>query len=140
MLEIGQRYETLLAPHIHSKSPAIPFYSSVSGELVSQPSSLNASYWRENLEKPVNFTAAMMRMSEDQRQNRLFIEVGVRGNMRLPIRDFISARDQTQDAYFPAMSKDKNCEEQFLKLVGELFVRNFPIDFDALLESESIEG
>jgi len=133
MLKIGQAYETLLAPHIHSKAPTIPFYSSVNAELVSAPGSLDASYWRQNLETPVLFNKAMKRMTEEQSGSRIFIEISAHGSMRLVIPDyFTSEQGHEPDTYFPVMSRGKNCDKQLLKLVGELFIRNVLVDFDAL--------
>jgi len=132
MLEIGKTYETLLTPHIHSKSPTIPFYSSVTAELISTPGSLDASYWRDNLEKPVLFNAAIERSIKDHTGSRLFVEISANGNMKFLIRDFIRARDNAPDFYIPAMSRGKNCDEQLLELIGELFIRNIPINFDIL--------
>ena len=59
MKSLGQQYEDLLRPHVSSKAPSIPFFSTVTNTIVDKEGVLDAHYWRANLESPVLFNTGV---------------------------------------------------------------------------------
>lgn len=59
MVEAGEVYEKMVHPHCAHKLSMAPMYSNVSGTIISDPSILNARYWRKNLQSPVLFNTAI---------------------------------------------------------------------------------
>jgi acyl transferase domain-containing protein len=76
MCGIGKAYESSLDSLVAAGRSAVPFYSSVTGNLEMEPGFLGATYWRKNLESPVLFYSAVMSYLKSSRIDSLFVEVG----------------------------------------------------------------
>lgn len=77
MRGIGKAYESSLDSLVVAKeSPAVPFYSSVTGNLEMKAGALGAPYWRKNLESPVLFYSAVTTYLKRSAGDSLFVEVG----------------------------------------------------------------
>lgn len=140
MLDIGESLEAFLASRIYSKSPSIPFYSSVTAKQVTSPGSFNAAYWRQNFESPVLFSAAVEHLLDARGSlaPQLFLEVGPHGALAGPLRQILTACDRTKDSYLSAMTRGKDCSESILKLVGELFLKHVSVDFTQIAPAGNV--
>ncbi len=106
------------------------FISSVTGELKLnfQP---GPEYWRQNLESPVRFTQAMIRMTELEGLGiNHIVEIGPHSALAGPIRQLrdklgVSSRDLE---YSATLSRGENSVTRLLDLAGALFIKGYPID------------
>ncbi|KAI1820376.1 hypothetical protein F4861DRAFT_533744 [Xylaria intraflava] len=115
----------------HDKNSKTPlFVSSVTGEIKHnfQP---GPEYWRQNLESPVRFTQAVIRMTEieDLGINHI-VEIGPHSALAGPIRQVrdklgVSSRDLE---YTATLSRGEDSVTRLLDLAGALFIKGYPID------------
>ena len=59
MQKVGGLYERLLPPSMGGEGRMFPMHSTVLGETISDPETLDATYWRRNLESPILFSRAI---------------------------------------------------------------------------------
>ncbi|KAF5970834.1 fumonisin cluster-polyketide synthase [Fusarium bulbicola] len=124
MKDLGGLFESLLKDKVYSQAPTIPFFSSVAVQQVTEPRSLDAAYWRENLESPVRFTGAVKLLLEARASTaskQVFVEIGPHSAVSGPLRQIFKAHGRGKEAYVSAMIRGKDCTESVLKLAGELF-------------------
>jgi acyl transferase domain-containing protein len=76
MRGIGKAYESSLDALVDAREVAVPFYSSVAGNLERRKGALGAAYWRKNLESPVLFYSAVMAYLRSATTDALFVEIG----------------------------------------------------------------
>jgi acyl transferase domain-containing protein len=133
MHEIRVTYEELLTTHVQSRSPALPFYSTVTSQVISEPGRLNASYWRSNLENPVLFNKALQRLLKGQSQDQVLLEIGPHGALAGPIRQILSSIGQKNCHYISALTRSKDSHESILNLVGQLYIYGIPIRFPEII-------
>ncbi|KFZ17687.1 hypothetical protein V501_01603 [Pseudogymnoascus sp. VKM F-4519 (FW-2642)] len=142
MQEIGEEYETLLKGHVQSTTPSVPFFSSVTGTIVTAAGELGSSYWRQNLESPVLFSTAVKNCMESQSDAQLFLEIGPHSALSGPLRQiFQAAQMQHQPSYVSLLVRSKDCTESLLSAVGRLYAHSISVDFAALYaEGEVLKG
>ena len=139
MKDFGNQYEAVLSKVLSSKCPKIPFFSSVTGKLLTESTSLGASYWRQNLESPVLFHTAIQSCLFSQPQNHLFVEVGPHSALAGPLRQIFKDRDSKSElAYLPTFVRGKNCTVSILNTVGNLHLQSFPVDFSFLTPTGNV--
>ncbi|KAG7414885.1 Highly reducing polyketide synthase FUM1 [Fusarium oxysporum f. sp. raphani] len=125
--EICQRLRTKFRTALSassSQAPSIPFFSSVSVQQITEPRSLDAAYWRENLERPVRFTGAVKLLLETRAKaasKQVFVEIGPHSALAGPLRQIFKAHGKGKEAYASAMIRGQDCTESVLQLAGELF-------------------
>nr|ALQ32767.1 putative polyketide synthase [Fusarium aywerte] len=124
MRDLGRLFEDLLKDKVHSQAPTIPFFSSVSVQQITEPRSLDAAYWRRNLESPVRFTGAVKLLLETRASaasKQVFVELGPHSALAGPLRQIFKAYGKGKEAYASAMIRGQDCAETLLQLAGELF-------------------
>nr|RBQ98724.1 hypothetical protein FVER53263_00316 [Fusarium verticillioides] len=124
MQDLGGLFENLLEGKVYSQSPTIPFFSSVTVQKITEPRSLDAAYWRQNLESPVRFTGAVKLLLEARASTgskQVFVEIGPHSALSGPLRQIFKAHGRGKEAYVSAMIRGEDCTESLLKLAGELF-------------------
>ncbi|PGH00300.1 hypothetical protein AJ80_09194 [Polytolypa hystricis UAMH7299] len=134
MTGIGGAYEALIRPYATSIKPKIPFYSSLTGEVISQPGQLEATYWRGNLESTVLFYTAVRSILETvDSQNTVFMEIGPHSALAGPLRQIFSqALPRQEPTYVPTLLRNKDQLSSLLAAAGQLHVRGIPIDMLAI--------
>ncbi|KAH0559951.1 hypothetical protein GP486_003526 [Trichoglossum hirsutum] len=136
MQAVGPSYQSLLGNHLIRGTAVIPFFSSVTGEKIRQDFQLGGSYWRQNLESPVLFNAAVKSILEEPSRsgiNKLFIEIGPHSALAGPLRQiFKSVKTTTSPQYLATMTRDANCSESLLKTAGQLYLQGVPLHFAAV--------
>ncbi|KAJ5578021.1 uncharacterized protein N7459_006985 [Penicillium hispanicum] len=132
MQNAGALFEANIAPHIVQLNAMLPMYSTVTGALHSDPSALDAAYWRRNLESPVLFSSAVQNLLNDRKaQATLFVEIGSHSTLAGPLRQIVS-HQSVQSHYIPTLLKNTNQVHCVLKAVGELYSQGCHVEFAAI--------
>jgi acyl transferase domain-containing protein len=131
MQAYGSAYEKSIEEIRSSSDPSIPFFSSVTGEVINSPNNFTASYWRRNLESPVLFNTAIRKIVKADLQNPVFLEIGPHSALAGPLRQILQAEDVPL-TYIPSLQRRKDNTESIYNTVGNLWVNNIAIDFHAL--------
>ncbi|KAJ8124842.1 hypothetical protein O1611_g8798 [Lasiodiplodia mahajangana] len=134
MTEIGETYLDALIRHgiVGKNQTTVPFFSSVEGGLLSSHTTLDAQYWRHNLEAPVKFReAATSILQHEIGRHSLFVEVGPDSALAGPLRQiFTSVTSPAQ--YVSLMTRYRDCFESFLNAVGKIWSLHIPIRLETL--------
>lgn len=135
MESVASRYLDLLAPHIRPRSPSVSFFSSVSNRIISEGLDLGPSYWVQNLISPVKFCTAVSNAIHCSTSSQTFLEIGPHAALAGPIRQIFGAEsNQTnENEYFSVINREKDSHEEFLRAVGQLWLRNHPVAIEKLV-------
>lgn len=141
MTEIGALYQELLTPLFESANDVAPppsltttMYSSVghgAGELrVLNSHTDMAAYWRQNLEQPVQFSAALASLSQGGKRH--LIEIGPHSALKGPIKQIRTAigLDKNSLPYSSTLVRKEDSDLCLKKLAGTLFVRGHVLDWN----------
>lgn len=147
MLSLGEPYEELAnkaLDQVHSLTksepprPAISWISSVTPAKESHsPSTL---YWRRNLESPVLFSQALHVLARDEPVD-LLIEIGPHPALAGPIKQIRSSLENnglTLPLCLPSLRRGEHDVVSMLKLAGNLFLHNAPVDLAAVNATETM--
>lgn len=136
MREVGALYENLLKHSFHDGSSpsttstpraATTMYSSVKfdgGQLAELDHNTDwPSYWRNNLEWPVQFQGALEALLRDNERIHL-IEIGPHFALKGPIEQIraYAGRDKQRVPYSPTLARGENAQVRMKKLAGSLFL------------------
>ncbi|KAL6897583.1 polyketide synthase [Trichoderma evansii] len=110
MKKYGPSYKQHLKPFIQSLDPTTPFYSSVTGKRLNGAGSLDAHYWRSNMERPVLFNTALRS----------------------------ALHDHSDERFIATLQRNKICSNSILETVGKIFQHNVSLDFSAVFPSGKI--
>lgn len=133
MADVGEHYELLMSKHVTSTSPTIPFYSSVHGKLTYSSESLDSSYWRFNLEKPVRFRSAVNAILHEELKPHIFLEIGPHAALAGPLRQIFQENDlSVTPVYLPTLVRNEDQVKCMLRAAGSLFQHGQNIDFSAI--------
>lgn len=145
MAPASVRYEVLVK---EAKEGLVPFdmpistdarmVSSVNNATLPKGAVLDETYFSRNLRQPVLFNQAVQTILRDPEfaDVNLFIEVGPHSAMGGPIRQIKKELDAGHLDYLPTMLRGENAATQLLKLAGELFLRDYPLDMDRITSIE----
>ncbi|GAP88125.1 putative polyketide synthase [Rosellinia necatrix] len=129
MKKIGEQYEQQLSPYVSSKPARVPFFSTVTGNMA-MGDSLDASYWRSNLESPVLFNTGVKELLEFQGHNVILVEVGPHSALSGPLRQILSHLKAQQALYLPTLMRSQDDSVALLNTVGQLFCKGLRVRFD----------
>ncbi|KAL2441685.1 Highly reducing polyketide synthase gloL [Exophiala dermatitidis] len=133
MTEIGSQYEEFLQPCISPKSPAIRLFSTVTGDLMEDPT-MGPAYWRQNLESPVQFYSAIRHIIEKGKSDQLFLEIGPHSALAGPLRQiFKSSSAKTRLSYVSSLTRGKNAIECIQDMCGQLYLHGIPLSFAPIM-------
>ncbi|KAH7333356.1 hypothetical protein BKA65DRAFT_404016 [Rhexocercosporidium sp. MPI-PUGE-AT-0058] len=125
MQAIGQQYYDSIAPHIQVCKPKIAFFSTVTGTRAAKNVTLDASYWRRNLESRVRFYAATKNLVADMGiEGRLFLEVGPHSALAGPLRQIFKDVG-VSPGYVSSISRGEDSRQAFFQAVGQLWSTRF---------------
>ncbi|KAJ6131201.1 hypothetical protein N7523_001661 [Penicillium sp. IBT 18751x] len=129
----GWVYEGLIEPFISHNSTMTPLYSTVTGSLISDPSTLNAAYWRNNLRSTVLFNGAVQTLMREAPGPRLFIEIGPHSTLSSPLRQILRLQDTDQTSrYIPTLVRSQPQWRALLATTGRLYVNGAPVELSAV--------
>ncbi|MEU0530417.1 type I polyketide synthase [Amycolatopsis tolypomycina] len=107
---------------IRAQAPAVPFYSTVTGEWV-QDGTLAGEYWYRNLRNQVRFGTAATALIEQG--HTVFVEVSAHPVLVQPISELADA--------VGTLRRGDGGIRRLLTSMGELFVRGIDIDWTAMV-------
>lgn len=128
-----------------SKSSSVVFVSSVAGrrlgEAEDKPLKLDANYWRQNLESPVLFRAAVSSILLDKQTlaDPVFLEVGPHAALAGPVRQILAAAG-SDAPHVPTLTRKQNGLEGLLAAVGKLWSRHVPVKLASLMDPSPDAG
>ncbi|KAK1979840.1 KR domain-containing protein [Colletotrichum cereale] len=139
MREVGSRYLSLTSPCIDSFKPSDPsgpyLFSSVTGSRLPQETPTDAKYWRENLESPVLFDAAVAALVAEHKSQTshplVFLEVGPHSALAGPLRQIL-AQEGINLSYASCLVRSKNSTESFTTAIGQLWQQGIDVDLGRL--------
>lgn len=105
------------------------FYSSLHGKKI-EGSSLDVSYWVENLTHPVLFSTSLRELCIDSTPDVL-VEVGPHAALEGPIKQTVKelGKQATKITYLGSLIRNKDAVTTCLELAGKLYMKGQPLDF-----------
>ena len=131
MQAYGNAYEQSIK-HIQSGGqPTIPFFSSVTGKIITTSNVFNAAYWRSNLESPVLFHTAIRNIIKAAVGTPLVLEIGPHSALAGPLRQIFQA-ENTPFTYISTLQRGKDDTESMYTCIGNLWTNNIDVNFEAM--------
>ncbi|KAK5626220.1 hypothetical protein RRF57_001935 [Xylaria bambusicola] len=131
---VGDAYYALLTQHLAPKTAHIPFYSSVSVDVLSDGESFGPKYWQDNLEKPVLFGPAVQKLLAESPEISTHIEIGPHSALAGPMRQNYKAAGATIQ-YVSALIRGQDDVDSFLSCIGQLYCGGIKVQFPKSPES-----
>lgn len=141
MNETGRIYEEMLSKTgMSPKEPKIPLYSSLTGRRAGPDTRFDQAYWRQNLESPVLFKAAVQALLSDfdVQQEVLMLEIGPHGALRGPLTQICASRGSQKATYTPTLHRGNDCYVATLTALGRMYAQGCSINFDFLNPTTTI--
>lgn len=116
----------------------VPMVSSVTNSMLSKDTELDEVYWSSNLLSPVLFNQAIQTIgtSPDLAHIDTLIEIGPHSALSGPIRQIKAEYKLDKLQYLPTLNRGEDCASSMLKLAGELFLRDYPLDLKRITAIE----
>jgi acyl transferase domain-containing protein len=108
------------------KSPAIPLYSSVTGQMVKE-ASYDAEYWYQNIRQPVQFAKAIQNLNKDG--HKLFIEVGPHPVLFTDIKQCLLQNNVRGGSVLTSLRRKQPEIATLLEAFGSFYTLGYPIDW-----------
>ncbi|THC90921.1 hypothetical protein EYZ11_009621 [Aspergillus tanneri] len=127
MLDLGNVYEDLMKPYIETNPEMVPLFSSVTGNIITNPTELGASYFRRNLESPVLFNLAIQNIFQHQPGSQTFLEVGPHSALAGPLQQiFATYKGKDHPVYIPTLvrNSESSARDQLLTMLGRVYINN----------------
>ena len=112
--------------------------SSVTNTPLDSTRPLDADYWCANLISPVKFNQAVQIIGTDPafKNVDLLVEIGPHSALKGPIKQICREYKFDKMGYLPTMERGGNSASQLLSLAGELFLRNFSLNYERVTAIE----
>lgn len=120
-----------------ARTPTCHMVSSVTGKYMHDHVPDDA-YWSQNLLSPVLFHQAVQNMLAFEPDVNLVVEIGPHSALAGPFRQICS--DKQHVSYLPSLLRNEDDADQLLKLAGNLWLRDAPINMDAVATVQSLSG
>ncbi|MFE5118924.1 SDR family NAD(P)-dependent oxidoreductase [Streptomyces sp. NPDC056669] len=115
---------------IAPRSSDVPFYSTVSGELV-DTAGLDAEYWYRNLRQTVELESTTRTLLDEG--HTVFIEVSPHPVLTLPVQQTVEAAE-SRAVVLGTLRRDEGGAERFLTSAAELHVSGASVDWRKVFE------
>ncbi|KAJ5380904.1 uncharacterized protein N7496_003332 [Penicillium cataractarum] len=137
MKEPGLAYEEMMKPVISHNNNMIPLYSTAREDVILDPTVLDASYWRENLQSTVLFNGAVQRLLREAKLPTLFVEIGPHSTLSSPLRQILRKHDSDQSSkYIPTLVRGQPQLRALLTTAGRLHINGAHIDLAVINETK----
>ncbi|MEU8438253.1 type I polyketide synthase [Streptomyces sp. NPDC029216] len=114
-------------------APAVPFYSTVTGEPLDTPP--DTAYWYANLRRTVRFEQAARRLLADG--HRVFIEVSPHPVLVYGLQDTLDDTPaETPATVLTTLSRHEGGARRFLTSLGDAHAHGVPVDWKTVLGGE----
>ncbi|OQE41435.1 hypothetical protein PENCOP_c005G04604 [Penicillium coprophilum] len=134
MKTVSQEYRSLLGK-IAPRDSNIPFHSTVYGKLV-PGSTLNASYWVENLVSRVEFVKGLKNLVADEQTTTpisTLVEIGPHPALQTPVKDIAQEYAPNSNVqYLHTLKRKVDDIEAVQNLAGSLFKQGLNLNFQAI--------
>ncbi|GES59003.1 hypothetical protein ATETN484_0003022500 [Aspergillus terreus] len=103
---------------------------------------MDASYWAQNMVRPVRFMDALVGtvLNEDEERNvDLLLEVGPHPALKGPSHEILSAL-RLKIPYFGTLTRGVSAYESLLEAAGQLFTAGYPVNLEAVNKNYAIIG
>ena len=133
MQQPGSTYERLIIPFMSHSSAMVPLFSTVTEGAISDPSALDAAYWRRNLQSPVLFNGAVKALLQEIHGAKLFVEIGPHSTLKSPLSQILRFNDAEQTSeYIPTLVRDQSQLRSILATAGRLYANGAPVQLSAV--------
>ena len=140
MKPVAAVYEGLMqkaraSTHFDTPQPSdAVMVSSVTNSVMIEDTVVDEKYWSANLRSPVLFNQAVQTIATGSLFSNvdLLIEIGPHSALSGPIRQICTANGFDKLGYLPTLLRGEDCAAQLLKLTGELFLRDYPLDMERI--------
>jgi rifamycin polyketide synthase module 7/8 len=124
-------HETLLeALDVTATAPVVPFYSTVTGEWITDAGVVDGAYWYRNLRNQVGFGPAVAELIAQG--HGVFVEVSAHPVLVQPITELADDRD-ADVVVTGSLRRDDGGPRRLLASMAECFVRGVPVDWRGVL-------
>ena len=138
MESVAIAYEELVRngrSHLISNAPAsssIKMVSSVTNSIIPTNTTIDETYWSTNLRSPVLFNQAVQTIVNRPEFSKvdMLVEIGPHSALAGPIKQIKGKFGWDKLAYLPTLLREENSAAQLLKVAGELFLRDYPLDLE----------
>nr|AXL05854.1 beta-ketoacyl synthase [uncultured bacterium] len=120
---------------ITAQAPVVPFYSTVTGEWISEAGVVNGAYWYENLRNQVRFGPAVAELISQG--HRVFVEVSAHPVLVQPITGAVDDADVDGAVVVGSLRREDGGPRRLLTSMAELFVRGVALDWNGVLPAVS---
>lgn len=131
MEAVANLYHCLMDGKVKPVVPVVPFYSSVSSQILAHANDFGADYWVRNLVSPVQFFSAVSSVLNTMQEPKIFLEIGPHSALASPIRQILKSAP-AENNYCSVLTRAKNSHADFLRAVGELWLGGYPVDIAAI--------
>lgn len=138
MREVGEAYEETIKPHVQVNDSMIPLYSTVNGKVIHDPSRLDSSYWRENLESPVSFFNTVKAILRRPDESHVFLEIGPHSALSGPIRQTIQSVGDKNSVYIATLTREKHQMDCMLESLAHMWSYGVPVDLTNVVNSGGV--
>ncbi|KAL5051285.1 hypothetical protein BDW71DRAFT_193707 [Aspergillus fruticulosus] len=135
MQDVADDYEAALQGLSAENSSMVPFFSSVTGTIITEPSRLDGTYWRKNLESKVRFLTAIRAIldSGEEDTGRVFLEIGPHSALSGPLRQILSEHQRGKAcSYVPSLVRNEDPRTSILYTAGNLYNSGLSVSFRAI--------
>ncbi|MET9608852.1 acyltransferase domain-containing protein [Streptomyces sp. NPDC006512] len=118
-------------PGLSPKTSALPFYSTLHGEVI-DTARLDGGYWYDNLREKVLFETSVRRLADDG--FRVFVEMSPHPVLTVPVQETVEDVDDA--VVLSSTRRDRDEVADLVASLAQLHVRGGPVDWDALLGTD----
>jgi malonyl CoA-acyl carrier protein transacylase/NADPH:quinone reductase-like Zn-dependent oxidoreductase len=131
--KLVQRARTMLYLGSPPISDAV-MVSSVSNTKLGRGTIIDEQYWISNLCSPVLFNQAIQTVAVDSQFGNVdvLIEIGPHSALSGPIRQICGSSGFDKLEYLPTLLRGTDSASQLLRLAGDLFLRDYPLDTERI--------
>ncbi|KAL4994909.1 hypothetical protein BDV10DRAFT_203445 [Aspergillus recurvatus] len=135
MHDVADDYEAALQGLSAESSSMVPFFSSVTGKIITEPSRLDGVYWRQNLELPVRFLTAICAIldSGEEDMGRVFLEIGPHSALSGPLGQILSEHQRGKAcSYVSSLVRGEDPRTSILYAAGNLYNSGVTVNLRAI--------
>lgn len=120
--------------NVTQKALPVPFFSTVTGQIIKSSAELSPEYWVSNFTSPVRFSTTVASVLSPK---SLFVEVGPHSALAGPLRQIC---DEVQNPYLyvPTMLRNSQCFSTIIASFGQLHQLGVRVDLESLIPEGSV--
>lgn len=132
MERVSSAYEALLRGKIFPQDGNVPFFSSVTGDVILDGKHVGPAYWVQNLVSPVRFSTAVTKVVETVDARKVFLEVGPHSALSGPLRQSLDSLGSRKDEYVSTLTRASDSFADILRASGSLWLLGTPLAYESI--------